>query len=309
MKVSIIIPNWNGKNLLEKNLPSVLETAENYDHSTEIIVVDDASTDDSVLFLKKFYPQVIILEKKTNEGFSSSVNLGVEKAHGEIVILLNSDIKPHPSFISYLVPHFKDKSVFAVGCLDESYENGNMVERGRGIAKFARGIITHWKGEVKDGITFWASGGSSAFNREKWLRLGGLDEMYNPFYGEDLDLGFRAWKAGFKVLFEPKSIVDHFHEEGAIKNNFTESYKRQITFRNQILFVWKNLTDKRLLLSHFFWLPYHLIKALLRLDLSFWLGFFGTLPLIKETTGERRKIKPLFVKKDKEVFALFEKET
>lgn len=306
VKISIIIPNFNGKYLLKKHLPAVIEATRYLPHATcQVIVVDDASTDDSVAFLRENFPEVLMITKKKNEGFSSAVNLGVKKAKGEIVVLLNTDVKPEIDFLSPLIPHFSEPKIFAVGIMDKSVEKGKIVLRGRGVGDFKRGFLVHRKGSIKGKYTLWASGGSSAFRRNIWLRLGGLDRIYDPFYGEDLDLGYRAWKAGYKILFEPKSKVFHFHEEGVIKKRFPEFWKKAIAFRNQTLFVLKNITDLKMLLSFFLFFPYHLLNTALKLDFSFCLGSLMTVPKIPQALKSRREVKKLFVLSDKEVFAKF----
>lgn len=272
-KVSIVIPNYNGEKLLEKNLPKVIAVAKKYNDSTEIIIVDDGSCDKSREVVKKYFPQVKLIAKEKNEGFSSACNEGVRCANGEIVVLLNTDIYPQEYFLDFLVKDFSDKDVFAVGCLDKSWENDREVLRGRGIGWFKKGFLVHARGEVDKTNTLWVSGGSSAHNRKKWLALGGFDELYNPFYWEDIDLSFRAQKRGWKVLFEAKSVVHHHHQEGAIKNKYTKERIKTIAYRNQFIFVWKNITDIKFILEHILWLPYYLVKAVVSKDFAFIKGF------------------------------------
>src|SRR5687767_13648160 len=100
MKISIVIPNYNGRLLLEKNLPKVIKESKD----AEIIVVDDASTDDSIDFLKKNFTKIKVIKKDKNTGFSSTVNLGVQKATGELVVLLNSDAYPKKNYLNTLIP-------------------------------------------------------------------------------------------------------------------------------------------------------------------------------------------------------------
>ena len=197
-KISIIIPNYNGAKLLEKNLPKVIDAATAYSVETEIIVVDDASIDNSVDLVSSKFPTVKIYKNEKNEGFASTVNLGVKMANGEIVILLNSDVYPNKNLLSVISSDFSDSQVFAAGFLDLSMENGVEVARGRGIGRFQRGFFMHSRGDTHKNNTLWASGGSSAFDRKKWLELGGISEIYNPFYWEDIDLSYRALKKGGK---------------------------------------------------------------------------------------------------------------
>ena len=280
-RLSIVIPNYNGKHLLEKNLPRVVKEIKKFKNlEIEIIVVDDGSTDGSIKYLKsqstklKATTQNLklkLIENKKNLGFSSTVNRGVKEAKGEIVILLNTDIYPEEGFLDAILPHFKDSKVFAVGMLDKSIENGKIVRRGRGVGEWKRGFYVHRRGEVDKTDTAWVSGGSGAFRKSIWEKLGGFDPDYNPFYWEDIDLSFRAKKRGFKVLFEPKSAVIHEHEKSVIKSKFPPWKIRSISFRNQFLFVWKNANFTQLF-SHLLWLPYHLIKSILTGDICFWIG-------------------------------------
>lgn len=276
MDVSIIIPNFNGKSLLEKHLSQVTKLKD----IKEIIVVDDASTDGSVEYLNKYFPQVKLIEKVKNDGFATTVNLGVKAASGDIIILLNTDVIPFHYFLKPLLSHFKDEKVFSVGCLDKSIEDETVIERGRGVGAFARGFLVHSRGEVDKTDTLWVNGGSGAYRISIWKELGGMDELYNPFYWEDIDLSYRAQKAGYRVLFEPKSIVEHRHETGAIKTQFDLSRIRRIAYRNQIVFVWKNITDPAMIFSHILWLPYHLVVSLLRNDFAFWQGLVSAMKQI-----------------------------
>jgi len=272
-RVSIIIPNWNGKSLLEKNLPGVIATAKD----AEIIVVDDGSTDGSVGYLKAKFPNVTVVEKKRHEGFASTVNAGIAAAIGDIVVLLNTDVEPEENFLQPLVSHFAGDKVFAVGCMDKSKEGESVVLRGRGLAKWQRGFFIHERGEVDKSDTAWISGGSGAFRKSMWQELGGMDPLFNPFYWEDIDISYRARKAGYTLVFEPKSIVKHLHEEGKIKQSFSKTRVKVIAYRNQFMFIWKNISDISFLLSHAVWTPLRLIQAMLTGDPWMLLGYTGAL--------------------------------
>jgi len=176
MKISIIIPNYNGEELLKKNLPKVLAASGN----AEIVVVDDCSSDNSIEILKEFPVGVIRNEK--NLGFSSTVNRGVKEAKGEVIILLNTDVAPQKDFIDFLTPHFNDEKVFAVGCMDKSIEGEKTILRGRGIGTWKKGFLIHSKGEVDKISTLWVGGGSGAFRKSIWEKLGGFCPLYNPSF-------------------------------------------------------------------------------------------------------------------------------
>lgn len=290
VEVSVVVPNYNGAGLLEKNLPAVFKALENF--AAEVIVVDDLSTDHSVDLVKESFPRVRLIEKKVNEGFASTVNLGVAEAWGEVVILLNTDVRPEPDFLNFLWPYFEDKTVFAVGCLDKSVEGGKVVGRGRGLGRFHRGFLEHcWADPDQGTRTLWVSGGSSAFSRAKWLELGGMRTLYNPFYYEDIDLSWRAQKRGWQVLFEPRAVVIHEHEQGAIKKGYSEKQVNQIAYRNQFFFVWLNITSRKWLVEHFVWLPAHLIRSLLRHDWAFVSGLVRAVRQLVPVLNERARVK------------------
>src|SRR3989344_4587761 len=144
MKVSIVILNYDGESLLKRNLSKVIEAAkyytENNKNTIEIIVVDDASIDNSWEEIKnskiksqKYKLKFKSLRNEKNLGFSSTVNKGVKEATGEIIVLLNTDVAPMKNFLLPLTVHFEEKAVAAVGCMDKSIEGKSEVLRGRGI--------------------------------------------------------------------------------------------------------------------------------------------------------------------------------
>lgn len=301
MTVSVVIPNFNGSKLLRNNLSKIISKVGN----AEVIVVDDASTDDSMSLLEKHFSQVKAIARKKNEGFASSVNEGVEKASGELILLLNSDVIPEKKFIEYLTSHFEDPKVFAVGCLQKNISSKSMSKEGRGIGKFEKGFLVHGPGDLDKKGTLWVFGGAGMFRKEVWDKLGGMDKIYNPFYWEDIDLSYRALKAGFKLVFEPKSIVTHHQESGAIRNLYSSEQIKTIAFRNQILFVWLNITDVSYLIEHLVFLPYHIIRALLRWDISFIKAFFFAILKIPKIIAHRVRNQEMNIISDKKILLNF----
>lgn len=245
--VSIIIPCWNSESQLKQNLPAVRTAAKKV--SAEILIVDDASTLDNSKKYLATLTGIKYLQNSTNQGFTKTVNRGVGEATGEIVILLNTDVAPEPDCFSRALPYFTDPTLFAV-----TFNSGEGWAEGR----WEDGMLVHYpinKDAIKPMPSLWASGGQAAFRRNIWQKLGGLDPLYAPFYWEDVDLGYRAWKAGYQILWVPDARCSHHHEKSVIKNNFKPSYIGRIALRNQLLFIWKNITDPALLGSHFARLP------------------------------------------------------
>lgn len=269
LTVSIVIPNWNGRGLLEMNLPYVVKAAK----GSEIIVADDASNDDSVSFLRQKFPTVTVITHDIRTGFSGNVNRGVSHARGDIVVLLNTDVRPEAEFLDHLIACFSDPAVAAVGCLEKSHEDGKIVLRGRGIARWERGYFIHARGDIDRADTAWVSGGSSAYRKDVWDKVGGMDTRFNPFYWEDIDLSYRIKKAGYTVVFENKSIVHHYHEKGKIKTAFSKNEVQRIVYRNQFLFHWKHIPSATIWAEHMFWTPVRLFQAIVGGDFAMFQGF------------------------------------
>ncbi len=299
--ISVIIPNYNGEESLKNNLPRVVSALGKYNY--EVMVVDDGSLDQSIKIvenLAKENKRLRLLQNEKNIGFPGTVNRGVNHARGEVLVLLNSDVYPKANFLDAALVDLKEKQVFGVGMKDESIEDGKTIMRGRGIGEWKKGFLVHAAGSLDKSDNLWASGGSSVFNKNIWEKLGGLDELYAPFYWEDIDISYRARKAGYKVLFEKESVVVHEHEKGAIRKMFTKTQVKRIAYTNQFIFVWKN-ASALLVLSNIVWLPYHMLKSILSLDLSFIIGFLSFLMLLPKVLVSRWRVAKLFKLKDSQV--------
>jgi len=252
---SVVIPNWNGRDLLEKYLPSVI-AAMSGSPQNEIIVVDNGSEDGSAQFVREHFPHVRVLALERNLGFGGGSNAGFEAAHNDIVVLLNSDMRVERDFLQPLLAGFDDEKTFAVSCqIFFSDPNKPREETGLTEGWWSQGGLRVGH-RIEPGIRqpypcFYGGGGSCAFDRKKFLELGGFDELLKPFYLEDTDLGYLAWKRGWKVLYQPASIVYHEHR-GTIGKRFSEAYIQSVLKKNFLLFTWKNIHDWRWFGSHFF---------------------------------------------------------
>jgi O-antigen biosynthesis protein len=257
---SIVIPNWNGRDLLQKYLPSVLAAADRCPHS-EVIVVDNGSTDGSAQYILENHPQVRLIALPENLGFGGGSNEGFQHAKRDIVVLLNSDMRVEPDFLRPLLDAFNDdafdnKNTFAVACQIFFSDPAKLREE-TGLTEgwWHQGSlrVRHRTEEnIRDPYPcFYGGGGSCAFDRRKFLELGGFDALLAPFYLEDTDLGYLAWKRGWTILYQPRSIVYHEHR-GTIGRKFSPTYIQSVLNKNFILFVWKNIHEWRRLSSHFF---------------------------------------------------------
>ena len=252
---SVVIPNWNGEDLLARYLPA-LEIAMAGNPENEIIVVDNGSSDGSVELLREKFPRVKTLALDRNLGFGGGSNAGFRAASNDIVVLLNSDMRVEPDFLAPLLAGFTDDKVFSVSC-QIFFSDPTRVREETGLTQgwWEDGSL-RVRHRLDRGITdlypcFYGGGGSCAFDRAKFLELGGFDPLLAPFYLEDTDLGYMAWKRGWKVLYQPKSVVYHEHR-GTIGKRFTEGQIQAVLKKNFILFCWKNIHEWNRFAPHLF---------------------------------------------------------
>lgn len=241
MKISVVVTNWNGLALLKKNLEQIIKMSP---ESQEIILADDASTDKSVNYVKelqKKYSKLKLIVRKKNFGFSKNSNDAVLKSNGELVVMLNNDIFPHKDYIKNSLKHFSNPNLFGIGFAEKDHKNWARVF-------WKDGYIQHEPGKniSKTHITGWLSGGGSIIRKDIFQKLGGFDSVYEPFYCEDLDLGLRAWKSGYTLLWEPKCVVEHRHE--ATMSKFSKGLLNYVKERNRLISTWRNITDPKLIL-------------------------------------------------------------
>jgi O-antigen biosynthesis protein len=251
---SVVIPSWNTKDLLAEYLPSVIAAMQGH-ADNEIIVVDNGSKDGSADFVRATFPQVRVLALPDNLGFGGGSNAGFAAARNDIVVLLNSDMRVAPDFLNPLLAGFHHPGVFAVAC-QIFFSDPKRLREETGLTQ------GWWEGgalrvrhrnddQVKELFPcFYPGGGSAAFDRRKFLELGGFDDILRPFYYEDTDLGYLAWKRGWQVFYQPASHVWHEHR-GTIGRNFNNAFINGVLKKNALLFVWKNVHQWKLLLRHF----------------------------------------------------------
>jgi len=250
--VSIIIPNWNGADLLHANLPSVLAAKKNFGGKAEVIVVDDGSTDASVTLLQEKFSSVKLVIHHQNEGFGKACWSGAQTAENPVLIFLNSDVEVNPDFILPLANCFDDETIFAASPLIFD-ERGQLSDVTISIPYFRRGkiryksfsprqLLNHTPQLPNPWYTLFPSGGAFAVDRARFLALKGFDDLFNPFYYEDTDLGFRAWRRGWKCIVVPESRVIHYHQ-GTIASSYKKFKVSAIRKRNRLFYLWKNLTS------------------------------------------------------------------
>ena len=258
--VSVVIPNWNGEEILKECFPSLVSELD-ATRGDEIIFVDNASSDHSVDVARAHWPDLRVILYPKRFCFAEAVNAGVWAARNDIVVVLNNDMKVAPGFVRALLDDFENENVFAVsGQIFFQDPTRRREESGLTVGGFERGWF--WVGHKIEPVghpwpVFYAGGGSTAFDRGKFLELGGFDPLFTPVYAEDTELSYRAWKRGWWVIYEPRAVVYHRHR-GTVGRRFNEAEVRVTWQKNFILFAWKSMHRTTGLVAHFLRLAYEL---------------------------------------------------
>jgi GT2 family glycosyltransferase len=362
--VSIVIPTWNGLDLLKRFLPSVIAAARCYSEQatapTEIVVVDDGSTDGSVEWLvtegfvdagpegtsvlevprsgrvegergrsresarredpannqpeSRTYTGLRLVRSKANNGFGESCNRGFAAAKHPLVFLLNNDVEPAVDSIAPLTENFEEDSVFAAHCRVFDIESGRECGTGK-VGSFSRGFIRVHRGyavegqiattsEVPGGLySMFASGGSSMFDRLKFIETGGFESLLAPFYWEDVELSYRSWKRGYSIVYEPRSVA--WHRVSSTIRKLNQSAVRRIEQRNRLIYHWIHLHDRRMLVSHALWVLLLALTGPFRHKPDFISSCVAALRLLPAIRKRRQEEKVACIRTDRDVFAIF----
>lgn len=244
-KVAVVILNWNGQKYLEKFLPSVIQNSGN----SKIVVADNASTDNSVEFVKNNYPQIEIIINDENGGFAKGYNDAFKKVDTEFYLLLNSDIEVTPGWLTPLLEQMKDPQVAGCQPKIKAYNNQVSFEHAGASGGFLdRNYFPFCRGRIfnsvetdlgqYDGISeiFWASGACLLIRSELFHKAGGFDEAFFA-HMEEIDLCWRLKKMNYKFIVCPQSVVYHI---GGGTLPYTSPRKVYLNFRNSLLMIVKN---------------------------------------------------------------------
>jgi GT2 family glycosyltransferase len=247
--LSIIIPTYNGRRFLERCLASVRAHAP---AGTQILVVDDASTDDTVSWLRSTYPEVELVQLERNVGFCGVVNAGLERASGDVVELLNNDTEVSAGWADACLRHFADPAVGSVAPLVTRLDDPSIIDSlGQDFHicgwAFNRGYGRRLQDDDFTGReVFGASGSCGFYRREALQKAGGLWPIYG-FYFEDTDLAFRLRWTGYRCIYEPASRVAHY---GSGTTDETLSNRKvRLLSRNEEIVFWANVPARDLVLG------------------------------------------------------------
>lgn len=238
--LSVIIPNYNGRHLLEAYLPSVFTALNNSNARFEVIVIDDGSTDNSTQFIEERYPEINLLVNESNSGFSYTCNQGILIAKYNFCLLLNSDVQLAPHYFKNQWKYFDRNDTFGVmGCIMSA--DGSKIEDGARIlfykgARLKANKFYYSKDPDDHNVyTAYLSGANALVNTQKLKELGGFDEIYSPFSSEDSDLSTRAWLLGWKCYYEHSALCYH-QVSASTKTQIKSDFIKTVYYRNRFLF-------------------------------------------------------------------------
>lgn len=253
LKVAVVILNWNGSKFLQRFLPNVL----NYSGEASIFIADNASTDDSVSFVSHHFPSVGIIQNKKNEGFCAGYNLSLSQINAEYYVLLNSDVEVTPYWLEKAIQYLDNNpSVAALQPKIKSHKEPTKFEYAGAAGgfldcdgyPFCRGRIfesleTDEKQYEEIAEIGWASGACLFIRSSVYHELGGLDEDFFA-HMEEIDLCWRIWNAGHRIVYYPESQIYHIGGGTLPKNNARKTY---LNFRNSLFLFHKNYPDNDLI--------------------------------------------------------------
>ncbi|GEM_PF-1778715 len=257
-ETTFIVPTYNQRALMDFCLPPLLAEA---GREHPVLVVDDASADGTAEYVRRAYPSVRVVRLPRNRGFAGAVRAGVAASYTPLFALINSDVQVRPGFLRAMLPHFSRPDTFAV-CSRIEMPGGSQVETGNAVGDFC-GILEprYAPPGAEPGPILYASGACSIFHRARYDALGGLEVMYRPLYWEDTELGYRAWRRGWRSLLEPRASALH-QRRAWIGRRFGDAYANEMFLRNALLFVWKNVHDPGMLAEHLVYVCARLAREL-----------------------------------------------
>lgn len=230
--LTVLIPNYNGRILLEKFLPSIFKSLDFAKVNFEFIIVDDCSNDSSVEFLKTNYPEIHIIQNGSNLGFSKTCNRGIFAAKGEKILLLNSDIQLSKDYIKICLDKFTGNDTFAImgQAIDDSCK-----PQTTGILYKQRIFSVKKYANHSSNETHFVSGANSMYDAKKLKQLKGFNPIFSPYYFEDDDLSFRAMQQGWKSYFIKEAVCYHLGSS-TIKSAAKRRKIKRIYYRNKLIF-------------------------------------------------------------------------
>lgn len=300
----MVLPNYNGRKLMEMYLPSVMTALKNAEIQYEVIIVDDCSKDDSVAFIQQHYPDVKLVVNGKNLGFAGTCNRGIKEAKMELTLLLNSDVQLSPDYFAAQWKYFEQGDTFGVMGRIMS-KDGDYIEDAARILFYLGCRIKANRFYYNENAEEWAytaylSGANALVDTAKLKELNGFDEIYSPFSSEDSDLSTRAWLLGWKCYYEHASVCYH-QVSGSIKKNIRSKLVSTVYFRNRFIFQQIHLSGIRAYLLPLYILVVEVLAKSLIGKIWIWESYREYLEMSEQIRTSKEKFSSL---KDKHASSL-----
>lgn len=246
--VTIIVLNWNGRALLEQCLPALLQ--QNYPNFN-VLLVDNASEDDSVGYVKSQFPQIQVIQNEANLGFAKGNNLGIQNTESDIVVLLNTDVTVQSNWLSDLIgPMVSDETIGVAGC-KLLFPEGNIIQHAGGYLTFPLAYSQHYHYRERDegqvsGVKDvpYVTAAVFAIRRETLINVGLLDGGFSPFYYEEVDYCYRVKEAGWRVVLVGNAAATHWESTSMKK---VPDLQKRAFHKNRLRFILKHYTKEQFL--------------------------------------------------------------
>lgn len=282
--ISVVIPNYNGKNLLELNLPSIYAALEQANVEYEIIVSDDCSSDDSIEFLKSTYPNIKVVSTDTNLGFSGNCNNGIKNAKQVLTCVTNTDVNFDINYFKNALPYFNDENLFAVKGKIINYEGdpNNITTINETCLTYIKRGIIRFKCDISPdnnkiskeiGGQYVGLGCCFVANTNHLKAIGGFYEIFSPYYWEDSDIAITALEQGLSLIYEKDCVI--YHNHGSTISNTQSKLKRKIiSNRNKLIFSWLHLKGLKNWLTHILFIVLNLLTRWIVLDIKYYISLY-----------------------------------
>ncbi|MCF2681464.1 glycosyltransferase family 2 protein [Faecalicatena contorta] len=262
MKVTIVIPNYNGKHFMEPCLASLEnQTCRDF----RILIVDNASTDGSIEYMKEHYPDIEVIALDKNYGFSKAVNVGIRHSDTPYVILLNNDTTVDPHYVEEMVRAIeKSPKIFSVSSKMIQMYHPDLIDSAGDLYTLVGWGVCRGNGRPISNYTeadeiFTACAGAAIYRRKVFSRIGYFDENHFA-YLEDIDIGYRAKIYGYRNMYCPTALV--YHVGSGTSGSKYNSFKVKLSARNNIYLNYKNMPLAQLILNFVPLLLGYLVKYL-----------------------------------------------
>lgn len=306
--ISVVIPNYNGASLLPAALPALQKALQRSGLSSEVFLCDDASTDNSVALVQKEFDWVTVLPGTRNCGFSPAVNRGIRAAGLSYLLILNTDVLLPEDFFVPLLRYFDEATTFGVMTRIIGWQSDTIQDGGKLPSFHGTKIKTSGNYIPLDNCTeawlpsMYLSGANALVATDKIKMLGGLDELFAPFYVEDAELGLRAWRMGWHCYYEHHMYCRH-KESVTIRSHNRKTFIKRVYNRNKMLMHAIHLPGGLLLLWHLQLLG-ETLASLVLLRLFFVKAFADYIRLFPAVLRRRKELRQLAAANGQQLLSL-----